>query len=520
MKNVIIILIVLILGMFTMSCVCAIDADDAFVTSEDTSEIEVAQIVETDEITASNDSQSFEQSEGTLNSETDSKILAAGEGSYSDLRNDIENGGNLTKSYYRYFDGDGETIDIATPDMTVNGNGAIIDMNGSDIQALKVSASGVTIKNLTIRNVNYDGGSGGAIYFIDSVYGRVENCNFINNKAATVSIIIGGGAGGAVYMHSGTVSNCNFINNSASYGGAVYFNNGTLSNCNFTDNSASTDWGGAVYLDNGTVSNCNFEGNHAEAHGGAVFIDKDGKAINCNFTKNWSYNGEGGAINFNNFECGSELINCNFIGNEIINDDYAGAVFMDFGTIKGCNFTNNFAESGGAVASGTHCNVTNCNFDDNEVRFEGAAIWVYSTCCVTNCNFNNNCGTTWGGAIRVASGSIENCSFINNTAEHGGAVEFNGEGSVKNCYFADNNASEGGAVYSNSPECVADSCIFKTQSDTINSNVIVIPPALYVENFKSAYGSGEKVTFDLKTKGGMMPSMALNMWNLNQSEEQ
>ena len=35
-------------------------------------------------------------------------------------------------------------------------------MAGSNIRAFTVSASGVTIKNLTIKNANY-GGSGGAI---------------------------------------------------------------------------------------------------------------------------------------------------------------------------------------------------------------------------------------------------------------------------------------------------------------------------------------------------------------------
>ena len=36
------------------------------------------------------------------------------------------------------------------------GGGAVIDMAGSDIHAFYVSASGVTIKNMTIKNVNFN----------------------------------------------------------------------------------------------------------------------------------------------------------------------------------------------------------------------------------------------------------------------------------------------------------------------------------------------------------------------------
>ncbi len=66
----------------------------------------------------------------------------------------------LQHDYYTYDTGD--TISISVEDSVIDGKGAVIDMAGSNIRAFTVSASGVTIKNLTIKNANY-GGSGGAI---------------------------------------------------------------------------------------------------------------------------------------------------------------------------------------------------------------------------------------------------------------------------------------------------------------------------------------------------------------------
>ena len=47
-----------------------------------------------------------------------------------------------------------------------------------------------------------------------------------------------------------------------------------------------------------------------------------------------------------------------------------------------------------------------------------------------------------------------------------------------------------------------DTCIFKTGSDT-TYNTDNLPPVLNVDNFTTVYGSGEKITFDLKTNSGV-----------------
>ena len=85
--------------------------------------------------------------------------------SFSDLRNEIVGGGNITlqHDYYKYDFGD--PIEI-TNSGVIDGKGAIIDMEGANIShVFYISADNVTIKNLSI--INYTG-TGDAIYFFRS----------------------------------------------------------------------------------------------------------------------------------------------------------------------------------------------------------------------------------------------------------------------------------------------------------------------------------------------------------------
>lgn len=138
--------------------------------------------------------------------EKDLGALSNVSSTYSELSSEIGSGGNITLKHDYYAYDSGESIEITDDNSVINGNGAIIDMAGSHVQAFKVNASGVTIKDLTIKNANvenYVSGVGGAIYFSSS--GFVENCNFLNNIAYD---------GGAVYFReSGEVTNSNFENN-------------------------------------------------------------------------------------------------------------------------------------------------------------------------------------------------------------------------------------------------------------------------------------------------------------------
>ena len=151
------IMLILIMAIFlaSIASVCAADANDTLVASEDTNQMDLSS---NDEITEDNLKTSEENTTLTQanDAESDSQILSEGEGTYYDLIEEIGSGGdkNLAKSYYRYTGGD--TIEITTSGV-INGNGAVIDMaESTNMRAFTVFTYGVTIKNLTIKNANCD----------------------------------------------------------------------------------------------------------------------------------------------------------------------------------------------------------------------------------------------------------------------------------------------------------------------------------------------------------------------------
>ena len=286
------IMLILITAIFLVSIagVCAADANDTLVANKDTSQIELSdnnKIIE-DNRQTSGEKLGLSVDDESLSAQTDTNVLGDSPATYSDLAREINAPGTviLKNKSYTYDDG-APAIIISEANKVIDGNGAIIDMTESTIRAFTVSASGVTIKNLTIKNANYNG-DGGAIYFSSS--GTVSNCNFTNNTATS--------QGGAIrFSSTGTVSNCNFTNNTAgSNGGAVRMYSGSVENCNFTDNTA-TKRGGAIYFSSsGTtneVRNCNFTDNSATDDGGALYMYY-GTVTNSKFINNVC--GHSGAI--------------------------------------------------------------------------------------------------------------------------------------------------------------------------------------------------------------------------------
>ena len=245
LKTRILLISLLLLLLFSVQSVAAVSDNDGNLTSES---IDLSICDNTGDV--SSDEPSNNQAD-VLSASNELDVLGADEASYSTLSDEISRGGNveLLHDYYRCYGGE-STISISGDNRIIDGRGAIIDMMGSTIRAFNVDGSGVTIKNLTIKNANFNG-NGGAIYF--SNFGTVENCNFTNNKATGSS-----SWGGAIlFASTGNVTNCNFTGNTATYtGGAVYFDStGTVTNCNFTNNSAR--YGGAIEFDGtGTVENC------------------------------------------------------------------------------------------------------------------------------------------------------------------------------------------------------------------------------------------------------------------------
>ncbi|WP_405322267.1 right-handed parallel beta-helix repeat-containing protein [Methanobrevibacter thaueri] len=461
-------IIVIILAVFLVSIAAASasDVNETVMASEDTGEIELAQDSEIDEMQSAQEDVSLVQTDnnGMLGSVNDLNVLSVSEGNYSDLRKEIGNGGNinLTKNYYRYTAGDGRGIEI-TKSGVIDGKGAVIDMAGGNIQVFEVSVSGVTIKNLTIKNVKNTYTEEGAIYFTQP--GNVINCNFINNSAWCA---------GVVFESSGTVENCSFTDNKADYGaGAIWISkDGTVTNCNFTNNTAKY-LGGAVVLGVGSrVTNCYFEGNKVTEEmspGGAIYIGNACSIENCNFTNNTAP--LGGALYFSqNSSC--NVINCSFAYNKATGFlTGGGAIYFNMnssGNVTNCNFTGNDAWYGGAIFFFSGGNVTNCNFTNNSA-IDAGAIEFFGYGTVLNCNFIDNQASIYygtGGAIEFSgNGAVVNCNFINNFASEGGAIGFYSDGTVINCNFTGNNAtSTGGAIHFNGGVCIVSGCVYVNNS--------------------------------------------------------
>ena len=521
-ENMMIITVLLII--FTIASVSASDVDNGeFVSAENDMEpvsSDTSMPFEDTELSASDNDE-------VVSAENDLKLLSTNPGNYSGLSSEISSGGNVKLQHDYYTYDSGSTISITGDDRVIDGNGAVIDMAGSTIRAFSVSASGVIIKNLTIKNANFDG-DGGAIYFSSS--GTVENCNFTNNTAkyggaisvsaeynsveltVTDSVFTenfaeeGGGAiciiatyGNAI---SYNISGSEFTNNSVNYdsasaavaGGAVYTNGaaaGTILDTSFTGNKAEnangSGNGGAVKVQFGgtsTIENCVFTANVADI-GGAISLqantgfDNDVTVIGCTFTDNKA-NQAGGAISCLQNVGSSALTVKDSTFTDNTADIVGGSIYLDdlsTVSLSGSNFTDNNASKGGAIYALGDLNLTGCEFIKNTAEV-GGAVYFNETCTVTNCNFTNNSAISEGGAVYFLQfGTVENCNFTNNSAaNHGGSLYFRQTGTVENCNFTNNKATakpngagSGGAVYFNAANSNVTNCTF-TNNTVINGD--------------------------------------------------
>ena len=303
--------------LLSVSAVSAIDNTMTNVVSLENVNDELISIE--DSVSNNNDILSVDNQSVLKHGANNDKYGAADIGNYSGLSEEIARGGNIELQHdYYIYDSNPNTIVILGDNRVIDGKGAVIDMSGSDMRAFQVNASGITIKNLTIKNAKYvinakyPDDDGGALYFTKS--GTLTYCNFINNTVRS--------DGGAIYFDkdtTGTLSYCNFINNTAnlSHGGAVSFgNNGFVTNCTFVNNVAD-DWGGAIkFGENATLRNCKFYCCSA-SRGGAIYLDKNAVVEYCDFINNSAFGqySNGGAIVSSGSYSIVSLTDCNFMGN-------------------------------------------------------------------------------------------------------------------------------------------------------------------------------------------------------------
>ena len=245
MKYKSIILILSIFILFSIASVSAGEVDDKVMMSDENAEIESTSI-EKDLKTTDDNQVLSKTNDDEIQSVKDNEITGADvdpntNATFDDLKKEIGEGGNITLKHKFYnYNGTGqesEHIDISVANSIIDGNGAVINMNGSHTQVFQIVSSNITIKNLTITNGNFDPSwSWYFIYVVDSG-AKIINCNFIDNNGHT---------NGVIYFEdniNGTVTNCTFINNIAgtySRGGAIFNENGNVAvtNCYFSGNYA------------------------------------------------------------------------------------------------------------------------------------------------------------------------------------------------------------------------------------------------------------------------------------------
>ncbi|RLD09423.1 MAG: hypothetical protein DRI44_08480 [Chlamydiae bacterium] len=171
-------------------------------------------------------------------------------------------------------------------------------------------------------------------------------------------------------------------------------------------------------------------------------------------------NGEGKRSVFYNFHHGIGVSwdMKNVLANLIItngNEYLGGGIFslksLSAYSINNCDFVNNHAEKGGAIASPkknpeTSGSLENCNFIGNSAQNAGGAIYnmIFSD-NIQHCLFINNSASN-GAAISRSSSVIDRCIFSNNTATiYGGAV-YETKKDIRNSLFVNNSAQKGGAL--------------------------------------------------------------------------
>ena len=245
MKYKSIILILSIFILFSIASVSAGEVDDKVMMSDENPEIESTSI-EKDLKTTDDNQVLSKTNDNEIQSVKDTEIIGEDidpntNATFDDLKKEIGEGGNITLKHKFYnYNGTGqesEHIDISVTNSIIDGNGAVINMNGSHTEVFQIIGDNITIKNLTIINGNFDPSwSWYFIYVVDSG-AKILDCKFIDNNGHTKGVIF------FAENINGVVTNCTFINNIAdtySWGGAIFNTNGNVAvtNCYFSGNYA------------------------------------------------------------------------------------------------------------------------------------------------------------------------------------------------------------------------------------------------------------------------------------------
>ena len=155
-----------------------------------------------------------------------------------------------------------------------------------------------------------------------------------------------------------------------------------------------------------------------ERSGGGALVD-GARMVDCIFTDNKAQSG--GALNLIG---GAVIIDCLVTKNEAELD--GGGVYVDYSGI-----------------------LSNCHIIANEAGRHGGGVFFHYGGIAEGCTVSSNEAVYYGGAFFVEDdGQLNRCQLIGNQAEFGGGVNCNFGGTLNHCILAANHAvTNGGAVY-------------------------------------------------------------------------
>jgi predicted outer membrane repeat protein len=232
-------------------------------------------------------------------------------------------------------------LPVITSNITINGNGAILDGAHAYRLLYASGSASVALENITLQNGNTSE-TGGGVHTEDGDI-TLTDCTLSGNEAA------GFFGGGGAFSKKGvvTITNCTFSENSAKLrgGGAVSARRIAIIDSTFSGNEAF-DAGCVNVVDSLTVANSVFTGNSAGRLGGCILAYGSTVEITSSVFSN-NTGGWGGGLYHDQGD--ASVTNSTFSNNS---SKYGGGIFVIDMTLTLVNNTisGNAARYGGGLA--------------------------------------------------------------------------------------------------------------------------------------------------------------------------
>ncbi len=308
---------------------------------------------------------------------------------------------------------------------------------------------------------------------------RFENCELTGNNA-------GMGMGGAFLMENTAAefTDCAIASSGGGLAGACVATDCTITmrDCTLSNNITGGSGGHGLFEDCALQFHGCEVTNGFSSFSGAGFVVSDGSLWVTD--SQFSGNSAIGAGALQLYEVSTTIEDSTFNNNTSADFDLAGAILQLNGQlhIRNCEFTQNSAGKGGAIAAfdsqgqngvpdpNVWTHLEDCQLVGNQAvafkniqRPSGGAIYAYTTLTVERCTFEFNLAAwlagnqpgrgAFGGAIYLgAPGQVTDSSFITNRAQADGWAE-------------------GGAIYTKDPLELVDCILFDNHvQDALNAN--------------------------------------------------